>query len=480
MPLPTSLPSTYRTPGTYHNFDFTAAGTPLVPLERRVVIVAEKSAAGTAAADTPVQLLGDVDGDAKCGVGSLAALMNRKANAQAKRSGRGSPQIWVVPLDEPGGGSVAAEYTFTVTGPAIESKDLIVKIAGRLIAVGVNNGDDATAVATALKDKLDELATILPFTVSRVNAVVTAVWRTKGVNGNSMSHKNVQLPAGIGVAYAASVAGTGAASITAGLAALYDQRYHGIAFSNHVAGDAAGMLADMALAWGYAQKSFRFYHLGENGSLGTAQTLQDSFNDSRFSILGIEGSGSLPGELAIADAVAWWAREAPNSNLDDEVLELDPPDPVDVFTGAEIESALASGVTPAVPEGQLVRIVRRVTTQITLSSAPFEPLREPALPRTAAYGAEQIDIGLQQGLHQEVMSAAGDGEDDIRQRARDIIVSKHRAMERAGYIRDVDEFLPEIKVDFAENVAGRILGVDPMRVAGPHHQTELTHVMYLR
>lgn len=479
MPIPTSLPSNVRTPGTYHNFDFSAAGGPLTPLERRVVIVAEKSSVGTAVADTPIQLLGDLDGDAKCGAGSLAALMNRKANLQAKVSGLGSPEVWVVPLAEPVGGT-AAEYTLTLTGPATESKDLILRLVGRLVVVGVNSGDSAITIATALKSKLDELAVTLPFTASRVNAVVTIVFRTKGVNGNGLSRKNVQLPAGVGVAHAASVAGAGSTSIAAGLAALYDKRYHGIALANHVTGDAAALLADLALAWGYTQKSFRFYKMGEPGSLGTAQTLQASFNDSRFEILSCENIPVLPGEMAIAMSIAWWAREAPNCNLDDEILALEPPDAADVYTGAEIESALASGLTPLVPSGIYVRVVRSVTTQITLSAAPFEPLREPALPRTAAYMAEQIDIGLRQGLHQEVMYADPAGGDDILARARDIIVEKHRAAERERYIRDVDDFLTEIKAEFSANAPGRIVGQDPMRVAGPHHQTELTHIMYLR
>jgi hypothetical protein len=35
-------------------------------------------------------------------------------------------------------------------------------------------------------------------------------------------------------------------------------------------------------------------------------------------------------------------------------------------------------------------------------------------------------------------------------------------------------------VEFSEVTNGRLVAQDPMRVAGPHHQTALTHVMYLR
>ena len=141
---------------------------------------------------------------------------------------------------------------------------------------------------------------------------------------------------------------------------------------------------------------------------------------------------------------------------------------------------LASGLSPLVPAGAYCKLVRLCTTQITLNSAPFEPLREPALPRTAAFMAEQIDAGLAAGLHQETMWRSPDGGDDIFARARDIVIEKHRAAERARYIRDVDEFLPEIRVEEHPSAAGRIVVQDPMAVAGPHHQTALAHIMYLR
>src|SRR5687768_10220411 len=101
MPIPSSLPSNVRKPGAFHEFDFTDDGQALASLERRIVIIAEKTSAGSQAADTPVQLFGVLDGDAKCGVGSLAALMNRKAIEQAKISGFGEPEIWVCPVAEP-------------------------------------------------------------------------------------------------------------------------------------------------------------------------------------------------------------------------------------------------------------------------------------------------------------------------------------------------------------------------------------------
>jgi hypothetical protein len=220
--------------------------------------------------------------------------------------------------------------------------------------------------------------------------------------------------------------------------------------------------------------------MGERGSLGTAQTLQGSFNDYRFLIFNVEATGSLPGELAVMGMIAWMARELPNANLDGEIIAADPPDAPDAFGTAEVESALASGICPLVPAGAYCKLVRLVTSQITVSGVPFEPTREPALPRTAAFMARQIDIGLEVGLRQEVKWRDPAGGDDIYKRARDIVVDKHRAAERLRILRDVDSFLPEIRVEDHPTVPGRLVAQDPMAVAGPLHQIALNHTMYLR
>jgi hypothetical protein len=309
---------------------------------------------------------------------------------------------------------------------------------------------------------------------------VTLTFRTKGVNGNDVARKTIQTPTGIGIAHVQSVTATGATAITNALAALYNQWYDGIALANHATGDAAVLLADAAFAWAYGQENYRFYAMGERGTIGTATTLQASFNDYRFQIISAEASGSLPGELAVMAMTAWLARELPNANLDGEIIAADPPDPADAYTDPEIESALAAGLSPLTPNGAFCKLVRLVTSQITLSGAPFEALREPALPRTAAWMARQIDLGLETGLKQEVKYADPDGGDDVYKRARDIIIEKHRAAERLRVLKNVDTYLPEIRVEDHPSVPGRLVAQDPMAVAGPLHQIALLHTMYLR
>jgi phage tail sheath gpL-like len=475
MGINSTVPPTKRRPGAFHEFKFVQSGQQLVPLDLRAVIVAEKTAAGTAVADVPIRVFDEDEADTKCGKGSLAALMVRKAIEQGKLS-NGSPEIWVCPVAENGAGT-AAIYTVTFTGPATEAGELTVTVCGLPITIGVSVGDSANTIAAAFKSKVDEYKSRLPVTASVLAAVVSLTFNTKGVNGNDVERTTVKFPAGTTVAHANPTPGAGATAITNALAALYDQRYYAIALANHAAADAAVILADAALAWGFGQKSYRFYFIGERGSLGTAETLQDSYNDYRVLISSCENCPSLPGEIAIAVAVAEFSRAAPNANLDGERLALYMPPAASAYTEPEVESALAGGVTPLTPDAPFVKIERLVTTQITMNSAPFEALRDIAYPRTSAYIAEQVDAGWLTGFKQQTYDA--DEETGTRPRVRDMVIEKHRAAEAEGYLKNVDSFLEQIQVELANAPTGRLVVSDPFSVADPIHQGAFVHTMYL-
>lgn len=465
-----TTPSSLRRPGAYAEFKFVAANQQLVPLPLRVVVVAEAKG-GTAAVEVPIQIFDETDGDTKLGVGTMAALLCRMAFATANLKGA-SPEIWACPIAEPGGGAQTAT-TLTVTGPATGSGNATVTIAGRPIIVPINAGDSANTIAAALNSAIASIKTTLPITPGVAGAVVTCMNVTKGVNGNDVSYAIANVPAGVTIVAAQSVAGTGAASITNAVNALFDQRYHAVATSNHTTTDIATALTSLADAWSNNQKNYRWFFMGERGSLGTAQALQAAANDKGIVVISCEQAPNLPGELAIATAVAEFAREAPNANLDGDELPLVPPTGAFAYTTAEIESALSSGVTPLTPSStSRLKIERLVTTSTTLNSAPFEPLRDIAFSRTAAFRAEQVDIGFRTGFVQQTL------DDEVLDRIRDMIIEKDRAMEDLGYIRDVDTFLPQIQVQEAITPAGRVVASAPFRVAGPLHQGVFVHTMY--
>jgi len=471
MTIVTSTPSNLRRPGAFSEFAFVEAGQSLIPLPLRAVIVAEKTVAGTAAVDTPVQIFDEADADAKGGIGSLAAVLCRTAFAQAKLSGA-SPEIWMAPLAEPAGGT-ATQETATITVTTAAAGTLIFTVAGRPVIVGVSAGDAANTIATAIKNAIDAMRSLIPFTATVAANVVTMTHTTKGANGNDAAFAIVQTPVGVTCVLAQSAAGAGAASIVNALQGLYGQRYHAVAISNHTTTDIATLVLERAAAWAFSQRNYRFFFVGERGSLGTAQTLQAAANDFGIMIGSYEATPSLSGEIAVVDAIAEFAREAPNANLDGQRVALYPPSGAFAYTAPEIESGLNGGLNVHEPDGAFSKITRFVTSEITLNGAPTETVRDIAFPRTAAFRAEQVEIAFRTRFVQEVDTL------EVRTRVRDMIVEISRAMESLNYLQDVDSFLDQTQVEKSITTTGRYVSSAPFRVAGPLHQLVTKHTMFL-
>lgn len=468
----TSIPNGLRVPGAYSEIVFKSLADGLVALPQRVVIVAEKTSAGTATADAPMRVESDADADTKFGKGSMAAVLCRMARVQARYQ-RSEPEIYCAPVAEPVGAK--ATRTFTVTATAQQAGNLEVIVGRHRVTVGVTTSDTANSIAAALKTELDKLAEVAPITATVATNVVTCTFTTNGTNGNDMSYVVAAAPAGVSVALGAGSAGTGTTAITNALAALYDRLYDAVVLANHAVGDATLALADANVAWAPGTENFRWYFFGDKTSIGSAQTLQAALNDNRALVISCEGHYALPGELAVAAAVAAFGKEKPNASLNGEELDLPAPPSAFAYTGGqtgELETLLANGITPLRPSGRgRTEIVRLVTTVVTVGGVPHEGTRDLAYPRTAAALARQVTLGYA-GFRQENMGAS------FMQDVRDMIVSRHRAAEAAGWLRDVDTFLEEIKVEESPSMPGRTMASAPFRVAGPAHQLFGRHIMY--
>jgi phage tail sheath gpL-like len=469
MAIIVNTPSNLRRPGVFPEFDV-QVGQSLVPLPLRVAIVAEKTAAGSAALETPIQVFSESDADAKGGVGSLAAVLCRTAIAQAALSGA-SPELWMCPIAEPGGGT-ATQWTVTFSNGATAGT-LILSVAGRPVIVGVSQGDPGSTVAAGLKGALDAKRALIPFTASVAGNVVTLAHTTKGQNGNDAALAIVQAPVGLNCTIAQTVAGAGAATITNAVQALYDKRYHGIALSNHTSTDITTLVAESAFAWGPQQQNFRYFFIGERGSLGTATSLAAPANDRGIVVGSYEGTPSLSGEIAVCLAVAEFAREAPNANLDGQRVALSPAPGTFAYTAAEIESGLNGGCTTLEPDGAFSKITRLVTTSTTLNGAPFEAHRDIAYSRTMAYLAEQVSIAFRTRF------AGANDSPEVRIRVRDMLVEVARAAEAQGYIQEVDALLDQFQVERTTSPLGRYVASVPSRVAGPLHQLVPKFTLYL-
>jgi phage tail sheath gpL-like len=469
----TSLPNNVRRPGAFSTIKWQNALTTALN-ELRAVIVAEKSAAATATADTPIQIFSEDDADTKLGMGSFAALGCKAAFAQAKLMGDAAPEVWCAPLTEPVGGAKAT-LTLTVTVTTAQQGDLKFRIAGRPLVVPVNAGDSANTIATAITAAIASAQRTLPGTATTTTNVSTFVVATKGVNGNDVVADVVSQPTGVTLAIAVGTPGTGAAVITTAIQALYDQRYHAVCIGNHTTTDIATLVLERAAAWGFNQQNYRFFFMGERGSLGTAQTLEAAANDFGIIIGTYEGTPSLPIEIAVCDAFAEFASTRPNVNMDGQRVALYPPTASLVYTTTEIESALNGGLTPHVPDGSYSKIVRMMTSEITLDGVNTEVLRDISYPRTAAYRAELHETNFRQQFKQENVT------DETLPRVRDMQIGIDRSLasQSPPILRDVESRLSEYVVALHPSVAGRVQSSSPFTPAGALHQLDSVHVMYL-
>jgi len=175
------MPSNWRVPFFYAQVDATKAGS--TTFSERSLIVAQKIAAGSATADTPVQVFGEDDAATLFGRGSQCHAM-----VKAYRDNDPFGELWVCPVDDAGG---AADNTHDILigGAATENGTLVLYIGGYRVTVAVTNGDAANAIATNLNAAIVAAALEFPITVVPSVAVPPTVVLTSlnaGLAGNDL------------------------------------------------------------------------------------------------------------------------------------------------------------------------------------------------------------------------------------------------------------------------------------------------------
>ena len=463
MPVNTGVPTSLRRPQTFHKFAYQIGGRALTPLPQRTVLIGTFKA-GTAVASTIYPINDAPETDGLFSIGPPMALMCRQGFATAALIGFG-PQFFAVPVAENGAG-VAKTETFTLTGSATVSDNLIVRIAGRTVTVPVNVGDAANpTVALALANAINTQNLVMPGTASASLGVTTFTASTKGVWGQDIAFSVDRVPAGLTCVAAQGVAGTGVQDETAALAAIAGVDYDTIALENHNTTSVALALAHVTVAWGLSEKKWRFVIYGETGTIGTATTLASAANDKGIVVGNCEASPSLCAEIATSLAVAITAKSRPNGNWDGQELPVYPPTDAFAFTNTEQETAIAAGITPLVPvvnpttrvaKANVCAIVKMTTTQTTLGGQPFEGLKDLAVPRAGAFIARQLDAKYAERFGP---TANPDGvllDDDAIPRIKDLAAAVLYAAQDAKILVNVDVDLAKLVIEKDPSAPGRI------------------------
>lgn len=450
-----SIPVSLRVPGAYIEFDASRALSGLYQVSNRVLLVGQRLAAGTVAALTPTPIVTADQAIAAFGRGSMLARM-----AKALKAADNYSECVAIALDDPGAGT-AATYTLTVSGPATAAGTIALLIAGQKVEVAVASGDSANAVAAAIEAALD-LALDLPVTAGVATNVVTLTARHKGTCGNDIDvrhsyYDGEALPAGIGIAIAAGVAGAGDPDYATLTAILGDEDYRTIILGNVNDTILDAMEIELNDRWGPLRMLESFAYGATAGSQGTAAAFGAGRNSELVSIIGAGLSPTPPWEWAASygGIVGYYSAIDPARPF--QTLSLPgilPPAAGERFTRAERELLLKDGIaTHSVGAGGAVSIERAITTYQT-NSLGIEDLSwlDVNTPLTLAFFRQAVRarILLKFPRHKLASDNAnfGPGQAIVTPRIiRAELIALFREMEDAGLVEGLDQFKADLIVE---------------------------------
>lgn len=382
------LPINSVTPGIYLEIDF-AVGQPAgVGVQRPILLLGNKTTAGSATPDTvvygpdtPVQCQTEADVTTLFGAGSELHRMFRRAAKICQ-----AVSIYLLAVTE----SAGANATFTITFLTIPTVAGSVRTwiddesaDSAFPANPANLGIVTAAIVATVNAKTHWPATAAQATVTTSNDSVTFTAKNKGPRGNLhrgmaaiiLGNGGTSTMTATNTTDAAFTGGATADSNTTALATILPKRFYYLASSAEDAtqfGALAAQVTAQALpVSGIRQRCFA----GSSDTLSNVITVATGVNNPRAEVAWLQTSPVVPSELATIAAAVYAQREnsgaKPQCNFDgygNDSSEVWPVVASRVATNApsstSITSALNNGVTPiGVNSNNTTYLVKRITTK---------------------------------------------------------------------------------------------------------------------
>lgn len=363
------IPANLRVPFVGAEFDESLASQGPALLAYRALLIGQKTATGTAAANSLHKVTSADQVRTLAGPGSL---LHRKAIAWF--ASNTFTELWIGVLADDGAG-VEAEGTITFTGPATADGTVVLYLGGERITVGVSSGDAvgdiATAAAAAIVARTD-----LPVTAAAALGVVTVTHKHKGAFGNDYDIRHSftdgeELPAGVGATIVAMADGTTNPTLTDLIAAMGDVWFHVIANPYTDATSLTAIEAELSSRFGPMRMIDGVAIASAVGALGTLAALGNTRNSQHSAIVAQAGASPLtpPSEFAAETAalVALHGNADPARPFQTLAMKHAVALPeADQFTIEERNSLLFDGIaTSKVAAGGVVQLERLITTYQT-------------------------------------------------------------------------------------------------------------------
>ncbi|MGA0569647.1 phage tail sheath subtilisin-like domain-containing protein [Variovorax sp. VNK109] len=359
-----TLPIDIRTPGQYIEIDNSKALRGLPNMNRRMLFIGNKLAAGTAAGGALQRINSAAEAATLFGRGSVLHEMLKFARDANKTS-----DIWAIGLDDLGGG-VAQVQTITVTVTTAQAGTISLYVNGQKLSVGVSAGDAvatiATAIAAAINAYLDG-----PVTATSAAGVVTVTARHKGqftadIDLRVNYYSDEKTPTGVTLVVAAGAAGAGNPDVATALAAINSESFYSIVTPYNDAANLTKLETEFNSRWGGMDMRTGHVFYGFKGTQGQITTHGSARNSPHSSFIGVKNPPQAPYIWASVFAAVVEFNGAIDPARPFQTVALPgllPPAQADRYTRLERDLNLRDGCsTFTVDQGGNVLIERVVTT----------------------------------------------------------------------------------------------------------------------
>lgn len=386
------LSSTTKRPAFYAETRYAAGAISAGSIPLTLLLVGNKTSAGSMTADGTPQLITSVDDvDTLAGPGSEIGTLAYGIDGHGGALATAGVAIWIAAITEASSAPSAATATVTIAGSWSTSGTLKYRVSGAPISVGVGPVDTVAIVAQAIVDAINGNPR-LPFTAARSGGVVTITTKNQSLrqNWHSLFQDVTNGPSGLTSTLTGGssmtgggkhfTGGAGSDSPTALLAAIAATQYDRIALA---CGDAtldgtniALWKAQMSTQAGPTVGILGHAIVASSDTLTNAASLTvTTLNDARWNLLHLLNSETHPTSLAGAFAAIRCSaeQEDPDAAFDDVIIPGAAPQSAaaDRPSSTVIETALGEGVTELYTgDDGTVRVSRAIVTRCRTGSTP--------------------------------------------------------------------------------------------------------------
>ncbi|MDD4930475.1 MAG: phage tail sheath C-terminal domain-containing protein [Gallionella sp.] len=353
-----NIPSSIRKPGKYFEFNTSLAVRSLPVNKQKVLMVGQRLASGTVAANVPTEVFDDNQASLYFGRGSVAHLMCKAALIA-------NPYIALsaVAMDD-ALLSAAATGTLTLSGTPTVSGLLTVNIEDVQIQIAVPaNASLATVVEnilTAFGQQLDRPVSVAAGGAGEV--IFTA--KNKGTLGNDLRVSASTTATGLVATMTAMTGGLVDPDIAPTLAAVAALDYNIVVCSLNDSASLTKLRTHLDFVSGPMEQRPAIGVAATINSLAAAQIVAAAVNSGRIVLANLPDVPEAQYELAAALGTVLAFEEDPARPLNTlPLLGVPVPPLASRLTRTQQESALYGGVTPLeVGPGNVVQIVRAIST----------------------------------------------------------------------------------------------------------------------